>query len=197
MTNTDNDGQGRSVGSESRRSFVENGALPTITAGLAASGTAAAQEDEEDDEGPLLTDRGIRVALFDNDFRGGARFLITSGIIDYTPDVPQDVGGEFVPFNTHMATYLNTADRFTLFVSQDENLGANYAEGSGWFADGDDDGDGFNEPALYELANEYGFYGQTDRLITAYAYPLEPDAEAAVYEDEGFDSEADVKNALF
>ena len=179
----------------SRRNFLKKSALATAGAGLVASGTAAAQEDDEND---FVDEERIRIAMFANDFRGGARFMITSGVIEWTPNVPQNLGGELTGYNTHMGTYLNTADRFTMFVSQEANLGANYDEDEGWFVDDEEEeSGGFNQPVLYELANEYSFYEGSDEIITGYAYPLEQDVTDQIFADEGLNTEGEVNDFLF
>lgn len=195
MTNdTNNRLFDRIADDSSRRNFLKTSALATAGTGLLATGTAAAQEDDDDD---ILNDQSFNVAMFQNDFRGGARFLITSGIIEYSPNIPQNLGGPLTGYNTHMASYLNTADRFTIFVNQEANLGASYDEEAGWFVDEEAAEEGYNQPALYELDNEYSFYEGTDQIITANAYPLEQDVEDNVFSQEEFNSEADVNEFLF
>ncbi|WP_408960144.1 hypothetical protein [Natrinema sp. 74] len=157
-----------------------------------------AQDGGEDDADAIVNNQRIPVAMFHDDYRGGSRFLITSGVVEYSPNVPENIGGPFTGFNTHVATYLNSSTRINIFVSQEADLGATYDEDEGWFVDDEEqEGDGFNQPALYELANEYSNYADTDRLIITYAYPLEQDVEDQVFNQEGFNTEEDVNDFLF
>lgn len=201
MTANDTDLLDRIVDAESRRSFLRKSALVTAATGVTASGTAAAQDNggnAGDDDDAIVNDQRISVAMFRNDFRGGARFLITSDVVSYTPNIPPDLGGPFTGYNTYVATYLNSSVRINIFVSQEANLGANYDEDQGFFVDDDEqEGDEFNEPALFELANDYSDYGDTDRVVNTFAYPLEQDAQNQVFNQEGFDSEEDVNDFLF
>lgn len=173
----------RIVDDSTRRSFMRKGALTTAAAGLAASGTVAAQVDEDDDE--LVDDNQLRIAMFQSDFRGRGRFILTSDVIEWTPDVPANLGGTLTGFNTHIGTYLNTAERFLIFIAQKADLGGVFDEDAGYFVDEEefDGDDGFLEPAVYELENRFSYYEGTDRIITAYAYPVEDDEGGDLFED--------------
>lgn len=198
MTNDDTGILDRIVDDESRRSFMKKSALTTAATGLAASGTVAAQEDggnEEDDDDDIQNNQRIPVSLFQNDFRGGARFMLTSSVIEYSPNVPQNIGGTHTGYNTHMATYLNTAERFPIFVAQSVNLDASYNEDTGWFVDDADQGS--IQPAVYELQNEFSFYEETDQIVTAHAYTLEEDVEDNIFNAEGLNSEEEINDFLF
>ncbi|WP_408960545.1 twin-arginine translocation signal domain-containing protein [Natrinema sp. 74] len=208
MTDNDTSLLDRIADDESRRSFLKKSALTTAVTGLAASGTVAAQEDEggvveADDEDPFEGEDQIRVAAFQDAFQPNARFMIVSGTIEYAPNVPENLGGPLTGFNAHMAAYVNTGKRFTLFVQQGENLGASFNEDAGWFVDNDEGGDGggdgggFNQPALYEFESEFSRYEGTDRIVTTYALPLEQDVEEQVFAAQGINDEEDVNDFLF
>lgn len=206
------------VGDASRRDVLKTGALATAGAGIATGAATAQEEDgdlfEDNDEAveddPVEGVDQVRIAMFQNDFVGGARFMITSGIIEWTPNVPVNLGGPFTGFNTHFATFLNTAGRFPVFVRQGENLGAEFDEDAGFFVDNEEgegeldggengggDGGGFNQPALYELDNQFSLYEGTDQIVTAYAFPLEQNIEDQVFAAEGIENQEDVNDFLF
>lgn len=163
----------------------KEGALTTAGEGMTTSGTAAAQMDENEGDDDEISDvNRFRVAMFQSDFRGGGRFIITSSVIEWTPDVPVNLGGSLTAFNTHIAAYLNTVARFPLFIAQEANVEARFDKSVGYFVDQDefDETDGFLEPAVYQLENRFSFYGETDRIITAYAYRVEEEVEEGLFE---------------
>lgn len=158
---------------ESRRSFLKKSAI-TATTGVAATGTVTAHEDGEDDS-------RFRVAVFEEDFRNKAVFLIVSGPIDHPSDIAADVGDDRIGYDTYRAMYPDTDEQFLLFISHPANLQASYGEDAGVFVtDQEIDGASFNTPALYQLANPYSRYEGTDRLIMAYAFSISEDVQRQV-----------------
>ncbi|WP_408957910.1 hypothetical protein [Natrinema sp. 74] len=180
-----------------RRASLATGTL-AASAGLTATGTATAQDGgDEGDADDVQNGTRFRVATFQNAFHNQAEFLLVSRPIDYSPDVPADVGGNLTGYDTYVAAYLNTGERFLLFVSQTANLGATYDEDEGWFVTGQTEGDGFNAPALYQLSNQYNRYEGTDRLVTAYAFSVEVGAQNYTFAQEGLNDEEEINDLLF
>lgn len=189
------------IGNETRRSFVKKGALASGAAalGLSSTGTTVAHQEENDDDDAVLEDEQFRVATFQNNFRGGARFIITSDVVEWVPNVPPNLGGPFTGYNTHFATYLNTAGRFPIFIADGAELDAQFDQEEGFFVDPDQSfGENeFVQPQVYALENKFSFYEDTDRIVTAYANPLEEDAENAIFAAEGLNTEEEFNEFLF
>lgn len=179
----------------SDRAALATGALATLGAG-AVTGGAVTQEDADPEDDVLQNER-FRVAAFRSAFRPGARFIITSDTVDYTPDVPTNIGGPFTGYNTHFAAYLNTAERFPVFVAEAANLDASFDPKAGYFVDERDVADEeFAEPALYEFDSRVSPFEGSNRIVTTYAFPLEQDAENLIL-DNNFSNREEINEFLF
>ena len=197
---TDTNLLGKLVDEETRRSFLKKGAFATAGASL-ASGSAAAQAEGDDglgagDDEDDVVDEQFRGVVFQNNFRPDANFVITSPVLDWTPDVPADIGGPLTAFNTRMITYMNTGERVPLFVSQDaENV--DYVDDYGYVPDNDQEfaEDEWVQPEVFEMDNQYSAFGQTNRLLTVQVNPLEEDVEDDVLSD--FESQDEFNDFLF
>ena len=192
---------------DSRRSFLKHGVLATAI-GVAASGTASAREETtEDEEHPGQRDtvsqpernEQFTVIMFDDDFRRRARFVLTSTVVDWKPTIPVDLGDRLVEYDTYMGAYLNTGERFPIFVSEQASLDAEYNEEQGYFVSQDTsfEGGDFAHPKVYELTNEFDIYQQTDKVIRAAAQPLDDDAQEEVFDDERIDTREKFDEFLF
>lgn len=157
--------------------------------------TAQEDDDPKDD---VLQGKRFEAALFRNDFRGGARFFISSQTLDYTPPVPQRLGGPLTGYNTHMATYLNSAERFPVFVQQGASLAADFDQSVGYYVDSrETTDDEITQPALYEFATRSSVYEGTDQIVQTYATPLEHDAENLILDAQNFNDQADIEEFRF
>ncbi|MFC4449673.1 hypothetical protein [Halorussus aquaticus] len=187
------------TGGESRRRFLRNGTLAAVGASIVGSGRVAGQdEDDGDDENINVDDEVFKIGTFQNDFRPQAKFVIVSDVIDWTPDVPENLGTSLNEYNTHMVVYLNTGERVPMFIIEQAELTAEYASEQGYFVDPNDDAtDGFYQPQVYETSNDYSLYEQTDRIVTLQASPLEEDAENHIFSGEGLDSREEFQQFLF
>lgn len=178
----------RSSSGSSRRGFMKKGAV--ATAGLAAvPGMAAAQDDDND---TFVNDARYRCVMFQNDFRPDADFIITSPVLDWTPDVPANLGNPFENYNTRMIRYRGTGENVLFFQAQDAQV-PNFNQEAGYVVD-DDQSFGENEftqPEVFSLWNEASFYEGTNRLVTGFFSPVEEDYENQIFEEEGFDGGED------
>ncbi|WP_379695495.1 twin-arginine translocation signal domain-containing protein [Halopelagius fulvigenes] len=185
MDGNETDGSG-----DSRRDFMKKGALASgaVALGLGSSGSAVAQEDGGDDDDILLNDEKMDCIMYQNDFRPEAEFIITTPVVDWTPNAPANLGSPFEGYNTRMISYRNTGDKVLFFQAQDAQI-PNYSEEAGYVVD-DDESFGENEftqPEVYSLWNEASFYEGTNRLVKANFSPVEEDYENSLFEGEGFD----------
>ena len=172
----------------SRRNFMKKGALATAGVGLTASGTAAAQEEDDDDV--FANDEQWTFIMFQNDFRPESEFIITSPVLDWTPDVPANLGSPFEGFNTRMIRYRGTGDNVLFFQSQGAQV-PNYNEEAGYVVD-DDQTFGENEftqPEVFSLWNDASYYEGTNRLVTGSFSPVEEDFENQIFGEEDFEED--------
>lgn len=174
---------------ESRRSFLRKGAFAsgTLALGSSAVGTVAAQEDDDD---AFVNDEAesISAAMFSTAFRPGGRFIITSPVVDWTPDVQQNIAGQFENFNTRVIQYVDTNEQVLFFQAQDAEVPP-YNEDAGFVVDNDQEfgiGDTV-QPEIYTFGYDQEVFGGQNRqgLISVTARPLEEDAEEDVFTDEG------------
>lgn len=132
--------------------------------------------------------------MFQNDFRPESEFIITSPVIEWTPNVPVDLGSPFKGYNTRVIRYRGTGDNVLFFQSQEADI-QQFDEGLGYVPDDDEEfaENKIVQPEIYSLWNEASFYEETNRLVTAFFSPVEEDAEDDFLNDEdsGFGEEDD------
>lgn len=171
-----------------RRTFLKKGSLATAGTGmvLSATGLGAAQEQEEDDDDVFVNEEESTCIMFQNDFRPESQFVITSPVLDWSPDVPQNLGSTFEEYNTRMIRYRNTGDNVLFFQSQDATV-PDFDQEVGYVVDNDEtfDENEFTQPEVFSLWNEASFYEGTTRLVTAKFSPVEEDVENGIWEEEG------------
>ena len=176
---------------ESRRGLLRKGALATGSAvlGLSITGSAAAQEDDAD---AFRNEERFRCVLFQEDFRPGSEFVITSPVLDWTPPVPVDLGTPFEGYNTRMIRYLGTGDNTVFFPSQDARI-PGFDREAGYVVDDDENfgEDEFAQPEVFALRNEASFHEGTTRLVTGLFSSVEEDREDTIWDGEDFRGETD------
>lgn len=178
------------VGEQSRRSVLKKGAVAAggLALGTAATGSAAAQQDDNDD---FINDEQIDGAMFIGDFDPDREFIITSPVIDYTPNVNENIEGVFDQFNTRMIQYQNSKRQAQFFVSADAQL-PSYNPQVGYVVD-DDQNFGPNQrpqPEIYTLRNNAQFFDNSNQaLLNVTASPLEENNEDDVLDTGGSGSD--------
>lgn len=165
----------RIIDDETRRSFMKKGAVATVGAGLAASGTASAQDD-----GGGGLDEGWKALIFTNNFKPQAQFAIVSGVIEWTPNYGEIQDNYFSDYNTRMIRWQNTGEVDQLFVAQDANVGS-FDENLGFVTDANDDQ---NQPQLFEMNKEWTPFGDDSDFITVNASPVGEEEEDSILENE-------------
>ncbi|MFC6757361.1 MULTISPECIES: twin-arginine translocation signal domain-containing protein [Haloarcula] len=160
---------------DSRRDFMKKGALATGALALGASGTAAAQEDDDGVFGD-----GWEALVFIDNFHPNARFTFVSGVVDWVPNYGDVRDTFFTDYNTYHIRWLNTDEVVPLFVAEDAPIGE-YDEDLGFIPDEDDDAD---QPQLYEMEREWSPFGDNERLIEVDASPVDEDEEDQILENE-------------
>lgn len=118
----------------SRRSFLQKGAVGSGVAalGLGGMGLTGGQEDDETDtpSGDSETDtpsgesaEGGKALMFNDEFRPGAQFRVKSPIIEQNPDVRGvEQGDIFSEYNTRIVEYLNTDEDVYFFPAHDAEV---------------------------------------------------------------------------
>jgi len=158
---------------ESRRSFLKKSAVATAGVGAAASGTASAQ-DGDDDIGANWFENEWKGLVFPQSFYPEARFTFVSGVVEWTPNYGDVQDSWFSDYNTRMIRWLNSGEQDQLFVAEDANIGE-YDEELGFIPD--QDGDDSDQPQVFEIRPEWAPFGDNQDLITVNFSPAEEETE--------------------
>jgi len=167
---------------DSRREFMKKGALATGALTLGASGTAAAQEDDDG-----ILDEGWQALIFISNFHPNGRFVFVSDVVDFTPNYGDIQDSFFADYNTYQIRWLDTDEVVPLFVAEDAPIGS-YDEDLGFIPDEDDDQ---NQPQVYEVDQEWSPFGDNERLVTLDVSPLDEDDEDALLDTQDWWQESD------
>jgi len=158
---------------ESRRSFLKKSAVATAGVGAAATGTASAQ-DGDDDIGANWFENEWKGLVFPQSFYPEARFTFVSGVVEWTPNYGDVQDSWFSDYNTRMIRWLNSGEQDQLFVAEDANIGE-YDEELGFIPD--QDGDDSDQPQVFEIRPEWAPFGDNQDLITVNFSPAEEETE--------------------
>lgn len=179
---------GKFTPDESRREFMKKGVAATAATGLAASGigTAAAQADDADD---IQNDQTMGGAMFNIGYRPGAAFIITSPVVEWTPDVDQNIAGPFRQYNTRIIQYTGTNEQVQFFMSEDASV-PQYNPDLGYVPDSEGGtlpGTNATMPQVYRLSFTHEVFGGGNRsgLIAVQFHPVEQNAQEQILTAEG------------
>lgn len=118
----------------SRRSFLQKGALASAAAavGLGGIGLSGAQDGDDGNETETPdetatpegeTAEGGKALMFNDEFRPGAQFRVKSPVVEQNPDVMGvEEGNIFSEYNTRIIEYLNTDEDIYFFPAQDAEV---------------------------------------------------------------------------
>jgi hypothetical protein len=176
MTDKDYTQDGISLVDDSRRSFLKKGALATGALALGTSGTALAQNGDDDD----ILDEDWKALTFISNFHPNAKFTFVSGVVEWTPNYGDVRDSFFSDFNTYQIRWLNSDTVVPLFVAEDANVGE-YDPDLGFIPDADDDP---QQPQVYQMNKEWTPFGDNERLITVTASPVDEEDEDAILDTE-------------
>lgn len=174
------------AGEMTRRSAMKMGALGAsgLVLGLAGTGSAAAQQSDQqnaqqDDDDLFVNEEQIDAAMYTGDFNASGNFIITSDVIEWTPNVNENIQGVFDQFNTHMIKYQNSNRQGQLFIAADAELPP-FNSQLGYVVD-DDENYGSNEqpqPEVYTVRQDAQFFDNANQsLINVTVSPLEENNE--------------------
>lgn len=111
---------------DSRRSFLQKGALASGVAalGLGGAGLSSGQTDED---GTATSDgdvaEGGKALMFNDEFRPGAQFRVKSPVVEQNPEVRGvEQGAIFSEYNTRIIEYLNTDEDVYFFPAEDAEV---------------------------------------------------------------------------
>ncbi|MBX0287456.1 twin-arginine translocation signal domain-containing protein [Haloarcula salinisoli] len=165
---------------DSRRDFMKKGALATGALALGASGTAAAQEDDDG-----LLEEDWQALIFISNFHPNGRFVFVSDVVEFTPNYGDVQDSFFTDYNTYQIRWLDTDEVVPLFVAEDAPIGS-YDEDLGFIPDDDQ-----NQPQVYEVDQEWSPFGDNERLVTLDVSPLDEDDEDALLDTQDWWQESD------
>lgn len=168
------------AGESTRRSVIKKGAAASVGVGLAASGTATAQDDDDD----IDEEEAYKALLFEDQIRPGENFIITSSVIEWSPDVPDVQDSFYTDYNTRHIRYLNTSEMVPIFIAEDATL-PEYDPELGYVVD--DEGDTINNqqsPEVYELDVQSTPFGDNELVQEINFYPVGEDDEEDLIEDD-------------
>ncbi|WP_101296861.1 twin-arginine translocation signal domain-containing protein [Halegenticoccus soli] len=177
---TENQPEADERGESTRRDVLKTGAAAAAGIGLASAGTATAQDGDDD----IIEEQGGKALIFTNQFRPGARFVITSRVLDWVPNVPDVQDSVWSNYNTRNIRYLNTNEIVPFFIAQDAEIPP-YKQQFGYVVD--DEGDfrnGTQQPEVYEMNRQWEPFGDNPNLFTVQFSPVNEDEEDDVLEDD-------------
>lgn len=165
------------VENESSRSLLSRSAVATAGAGLLGIGSAAAQQDEpgdDEDDGIVEQDSGGQKGLlFQANFKPDAKFVITSDVIRYVPQVEEVTDNIWSDYDTRVIRYLNTGEHVLMFVAHEADVGR-FDEDLGYVVDEDHEGDP-QRPQVYDMDRNYTLIGDASYMLTVNFIPLRED----------------------
>ncbi|MDS0283511.1 twin-arginine translocation signal domain-containing protein [Haloarcula onubensis] len=170
--------------SDSRRDFLKKGALASGGLLLGASGTATAQQDDDDG----ILGEGWQGLIFIQNFQPNARFAFVSDVINWVPNYPDVRDSAYTDYNTYHIRWQNTGEVVPLFVAEDAPIG-DYDEGLGFIPDDQGDSD---QPQLYQMNQEYSPLGDNEQLIAVNVNEVSEEDQDDILDDDGWWQDDDV-----
>ncbi|WP_227355214.1 twin-arginine translocation signal domain-containing protein [Haladaptatus salinisoli] len=159
-----------------RRTFLKTGALASVGTALALGSGAASAETGTNAAALQEQAKGL---IFQNSFRPGARFVFTSGVVEWVPNVPEVQDNVWTNYQTRMIRYLNTNEQVPFFVARDANIGQ-FNENLGFVTDQQD----AQQPNVYEMDREFTVFGDSGFLVTANFSTIPENEETSVLEND-------------
>lgn len=168
--------------SDARRSFMKKGALATGALALGGAGTAAAQDGTEVDDGDVvdLDEAGGKALITVDNFHPRGRFVFVSGVLEWTPSVPDVDDSLWSQYNTYQIRWLGTNEIVPLWVTQDADV-ADYDEDLGYVPDINEDVD---RPQAWEMNQQWTPLGDNPALITVQFSPVDEENEDAILDND-------------
>lgn len=170
---------------QSRRSILKKGALSVGALALGASGTAAAQNGDDDggffdddNDGEIFDDQYRKALMYVGQARPGKRFVITSPVIDWTPDIGEIQDNIWSNYNTRTMRYLNSDEQHLFWVAHEADI-PEYDSSEGYVVDaeGDTGPNDTPQPEVYEMHAEWTPLGGDAAYMTLNFTPADEDTE--------------------
>jgi hypothetical protein len=183
---------------DTRRSFLKRGAFATVGSDFAASTAAAQGGTDEAGGGDVVADETFEAVTHAGQIRPLGQFYITSPGLDFTPAVPERFGGPMTGYDMRIATYMNTAERFHLYVANDAEFPP-YRDANGYVVDdeGEYGPEEWHPPEMYTFTGEFRQFGESDQLVRVEFAPLAEDVEASLWDSGNVDGQDDFDDERF
>lgn len=177
----------RLTGDSSRRSVLKNGVLATAGAGLAGASTGSGAAQIDDDDEVLEDQEWDKAIMAVTQFQPRSRFIITSPVLQWNPDVEEIRDNVWSEYNTRAIRYLNTNEQ-VLFWQAHEAEVPNYNEEAGYVVDaeGDTFEDGTPQPEIFRMRGDASIFGDSG-YVTVQFTPVGEDEEDELLDDEDDD----------
>ena len=165
------------TGDSSRRSVLKTGALTTAGLALTGVGSAAAQD------GDVVDGESDKALMFADEFNPNSRFVITSPVIRWNPNVQEVRDADWSEYNTRMIRYLNTGQRAQFFMAEDAEV-PEFDQEAGYVVDAEGDTQQDTpQPEVFSMEQEWAPFGAS-RLVTVNFSPVGEDEEDDLLDDE-------------
>lgn len=168
---------------ESRRSILKKGALSIGALAVGASGPVAAQNQGDDDDvfDDQEYDKGL---MYVGQARPGARFVISSPVLDWNPDIEEIQDNVWSEYNTRVIRYLNT-DEQVLFWQAHEAEVPDFSPEAGYVVDAEG-ATGPNQtpqPEVFRMHTEWSPFGDA-AFVTVNFTPVGEDEQQDLLDDD-------------
>lgn len=177
----------RLTGESTRRSVLKSGALATAGAGLAGatSGSGVAQEGDGEGDGVVGDQNWRKGIMAVTQFQPTARFIITSPVIEWSPNVEEIQDNLWSEYNTRVVRYLNSNEQVLFWQAQDAQV-PEFNQQAGYVVDaeGDTFQEGRPQPEIFRMRAESSPLGASGYVTVNFA-PVGEDEENQFFDDEG------------
>ncbi|WP_231188236.1 twin-arginine translocation signal domain-containing protein [Haladaptatus sp. DYF46] len=161
-----------------RRTFLKTSALASVGTALTAVGSGVAGAETGADNAMALQE-GEKGLVFQNSFRPGARFVFTSDVVQWTPNVPEVQDNVWTNYQTRMIRYLNTNEQVPFFVAKAANIGQ-FDSNLGFVTDQQDP----QQPNVYEMDQEFTVFDDSSFLVTVNFSTIPENEETNILEND-------------
>lgn len=169
------------TGDSTRRSVLKGGALATAGVGLAGvtTGSGAAQ-----DNGVVDNQEWDKAIIAASHFQPRGRFIITSPVLQWDPNVEEIEDNVWSEYNTRMIRYLNNREQVPYWQAHQAEV-PEYNQQAGYVVDaeGDTGPNKTPQPEIFRMHSEGSLFGASG-YVTINFTPVSEDEEDDLLDDD-------------